>query len=470
MDSTELDQTIDAICTELAGITRVRSCNNENYVAGRHQHAFVPRQASTEFKALFEKSKANFIALVLRSLLQDLRITAYRHKSQTTAEKVWKEWVRQGMVSKHIMAMRHAAVHGYSFTALLPTPGPGGNRWTTGVFTPHEVYVRYIDEINDPRPEVFACRMPGRPDLAVVWMDKLCFTLDIKSKSIVGIGSTSAQLFGDTEPVVRYVAGDWIVSPSGRWATTGEVELLMSAQNRLTQAIMDLLLVQTFGAVAIRWIAGLQLPSDDADALEKKIELAADRFLTADDPETKFGRIEGTMLEPFIKNVAAALETFVMLSQSSPTRFMSKIENVGNDAILTAREPYEAKLGAYRENHGAQFELFSRAVAVAGGLGDPGVEGYFTWRSTELRTLAELMDAALKAASIDLNIEPMLRRNLTWGTEEQDELLDGYQRRREEGDPATRDLVASLSRQRQTPPGEPAQLPSGTQTGAGNPR
>ena len=112
-------------------------------------------------------------------------------------------------------------------------------------------------------------------------------------------------------------------------------------------------------------------------------------------------------------------------------------------------------------------------MAVASGLPDPGPDGYFTWRSTGLRTLAELIDAVVKASSVGLNAEPLIRRNLTWGTEEQDEFLEGYQRGRLEGDPATRELVGVLSRQGRPggPADSPAALPrTASQTGAGDPR
>lgn len=438
---------LEEIATKLTGAPRTRLTQNERYVAGNHRPAYVPKEATAEYRALARKATVNFVGLVLRSLLQDLSITGYRHEDMGLGARVWDGWVKAGMQSgKANLAIRHAAVEGESYSALMPTPRT--RTWTACVFSKHEVYAHYVDPVNDPRPHIFAARIPGEPDLAGVWMEKNVGLLDMRSRTMVGFSSTAQQFFGDTEPVVRYTAGDWIVSAKGIMEPVGEIEPLLAAQDRVNQAVMDLLLVQTFGAVTLRYIAGLSLPSDDDEAKAKKLVMAVDRLLTAEDPETKFGSLVGTPLEPFIRNVDAAIRHLAIISQTPPNRLLGELENIGADAILVARESQESKLKNYRETVGERFEQFARAIAVSNGQGDPGPAGYLTWRSTELRTIAEVFDAVVKGNAAGLNVEPLLRRNLDWRPEEFAELMEGYQEQRNALSSDVAAIMGTVDRQR----------------------
>lgn len=452
---------VDEIVNVLSGARRTRGSLAEQYVAGRHRRVYVPQEASVEYKNLAPKAVVNLTSLLVRSLLQDMSLTGYRHPEQGVREETYRAWVEAGMMSgKTHTAERHAFVHGSSYLALIPSPR--ARDWVTGAFSPAEVYVQYEDFVNDPRPTVFACKVPGEPDLAAVWIDRTVYLLDLTSRTM-SAGATSEQFFADTEPVVRLVAGDWIIGTSGKMEPTGEVYPVINPQDRLNQAVMDLLLVQTFGAVVLRYVAGLDTSDKtEEEARAAKVLLAVDRLLTADDPETKFGTLAGTPLEPYIRNVAAAVSDFAVTGQIPPSRLMSKIENVGADAILITREPYEAKLANYRETFGERFEAFARALAVARRLPDPGADGYFTWRSTELRTIAEIADAAPKLHSVGLNIEPLLRRSLAWRQEEVDEMLEGYQEKRTEMSPDVAAIVDSVGRQTRALAPVPERASSGT--------
>lgn len=420
----------------------------EQYIAGNHPLPYVPTEAIDEFKNLSPKAILNFTGLVNRSLLQDLTLIDYRHPDQALRRSTKEAWKQAGMPSKVNVIHRHAAVHGWSYSAIVPDLA--GRTWQVVTLTPDQCYVDYQDFVNDPRPSIFACQLPGNPGLAAVWEGRQLYVLNLATKTLTAAG-TSAQAFAGTEPVMRYDMGDLVVDRNhgNELRPSGEVRPLMKPQDRLNQAVMDLMLVQTFGAVALRWVAGLtELPDDVEEAKLQKIELAVDRLLVAKDPDTKFGSLIGTPLEPFIRNVDAAIRHFAIVGQIPPNRLLGELENIGADAILVARESQESKLTDYRERLGERHEKHARAIARAWGQPDPGDEGFFTWRSTELRTIAEIADAAVKVSSIGMNAEPLIRRSLRWRSEETDELLEGYQDARQSVSPDVAALVGAAGRQR----------------------
>jgi hypothetical protein len=71
----------------------------------------------------------------------------------------------------------------------------------------------------------------------------------------------------------------------------GEVEPLMSVQDRINQTVFDTLVAQTFGSFKIRHVSGMA-PQLDEHGQPRPLAVDQRRFLMATDPDTRFGQLD----------------------------------------------------------------------------------------------------------------------------------------------------------------------------------
>ncbi len=106
-------------------------------------------------------------------------------------------------------------------------------------------------------------------------------------------------------PVVRYAN---LLDLDG--TPESDIDALIPLASRFNKTVYDRLLVQHFNSWKVRTIAGLQeFAEDEATAEVKKIKLAQDDILVAEDPDTKFGTLDETPLDGFIKAEQEELDT-----------------------------------------------------------------------------------------------------------------------------------------------------------------
>lgn len=402
----------------------------EKYAEGQVVQPYAPEVASKEYKALARRCGLNLVGVHVNGLVQD--VAPAKYISPATGQPDRDAWVARsnlGIPEKARQARRWATVNGQSFIAFVPTP----QGFVPRVYERAGVLAKWDDPINDLAPRTFIAPLSWEnhvPRTMVSWdVDE---GLWIWTPSTTGngqrttwgpwVGSAfSLARFGGEMPIIHYVAGEWS-KYGGAWRPRGEVSPLISPQQRVIQAIFDMLLVQQFGAVAIRTMAGVDLPGDDDDAERQAIRMAANRVLVAEDAETKFGVLAGTPLNPFIDVVDAAIRHFSIVASLSPTRTAGKIENVSADAISSARQAEEDLREAYRERWTPNELRLTRMAMMATGLGDPGPGGEIIWRETEVRSLAQVADAASKFFAAEIPVRPLLTRSLNWSMYEVEQM------------------------------------------------
>lgn len=388
----------------------------ENYAAGRMRPPFAPELAQEEHRALQLRSQWPACRMVLRGIMQDLDVTGVQ--GSPGLDTAWSAHLAPAFQA----VVRAALTSGIGYSVLVPS----GTGWKVIVRRMSETYAVWEDVETDTAPVVTAVRHGGE---IIAWERGSCYRIGTGPELTISEPTTSAVLFAGLAPVAALKAGDLIVDVTGTMRWSGVIEPLIGANDRLNQAAFDLLLVSSYGAVTLRYIAGVDLPEDDDSAREVKLKMAVDRILASSNPDTKFGSLIGTPMEPYIRHVASALGDLAVQANVPPNRLLADIQNIGADTVSNIREGYESMLANLRMAFERVLEPHLRAIAVAtsGLTSDPGTSGYLVWRSTELTGVASVFDAVTKAHSVGMNAAAVVQRYLPWRGEDIAALTEGYQ-------------------------------------------
>lgn len=418
-----------------AAHARIHRTAVERHADGEAVEPYAPEIAGNEeYYALTKRASLPLIRVHVSTLARDARPTGYiAGDDAEPSEELWRTRERTGTARAAQHARRLALVDGRSYVVMTPAVSrrPGEpTSWRPTVHQEGAVRAEWSDPLNQEMPDelIVAAAWSGSRPSAMVSYDEEGVT--VWSPTSGGrwdpgaVGRTAYDQFGGQMPVGIYTAGEWRKGDHPwltdqreiTWWPSGEVWPLIGAQRRVTQAIFDTLLVQQFGAVAIRTMTGVELPNEDPTSEESRaytLKLAIDRMLVSEDPEARFGSLPATPMDPFTNGIEAAVRHFALAASLSPTRLM-RVENVSAEAIASARQPEEDLRASYRDLWSPVEQRLTRFAAIVAGAGDPGEDGEVVWQETEVRSISQLADAVVKFAQAGVPVQPLLRRSLHW--------------------------------------------------------
>ncbi len=370
----------------------------DEYMRGEHDRPYRPSDTDPEYRRLESRSVSNWLPLVVKAVGQALFVEGYRGAAQKGNAAPWASWQANGLDGRQGQFHRAALTFGVSYSVVLPGDPTAVIR---GV-SPRKMFAVYDDPASD---------------------DWARYALQVETTTVAGERKLMVRLYTDTE--VHYLSADasggapqWIESREhdlgvvpvvrfpceldldGRYV--GEVAPLMPVQDRINQITFDTNLVQSFGSIVIRTISGMSMPEDITDVRREKIQMAADRFLVAADPDTRFGSIAGTPLEGYTRVRDQAVHDLAAQSQTPPHHMLGQMSNLSAEALAAAESSLMRKAEDRRHTFGEAWEQTLRLAALA----DDDLKGWedyaaqVQWRDTEARSLSQTVDALGKAADM----------------------------------------------------------------------
>ena len=158
-------------------------------------------------------------------------------------------------------------------------------------------------------------------------------------------------------PLVRYTN---MTDLDGRH--TGEVEPFIPLAKRMDQSMFDRLIVQRFGAWKVRFITGLQRPQgmSESEYQNSLLKMKINDFLIATSDKTKFGTLDETQLDGFIKAREADIRDYAAVSQVPPYMMLGISANMQAESLAAARSALMAKSAERREGLGESHEQLHR--------------------------------------------------------------------------------------------------------------
>jgi hypothetical protein len=183
---------------------------------------------------------------------------------------------------------------------------------------------------------------------------------------------------------------------------TGEIEPFIPLAKRIDQSLFDRLIVQRFGAWKVRFITGLQRPGNmsEQEYQTSLLKMKINDFLVATSDKTKFGTLDETQLDGFIKGRDADIRDLSAVLQVPPYMFLGLSANMQAESLAAARSALMAKSAERRETWGESHEQLFRVTAKIRGNPEEmrAYDMECKWRDTEVRPLSQAADALAKLA------------------------------------------------------------------------
>jgi hypothetical protein len=191
----------------------------------------------------------------------------------------------------------------------------------------------------------------------------------------------------------------------------GEMEAVLSIQDRINKTIFDRLVTAEHQAFRQRWTIGWEPPIDEETGEPDKRYLfraSQARLWTFDgDPnEIKIGEFGQADFAPFIAAVESDVNAMAAITKTPPQYLLGAMINISGDALVAAESGLVMKVAKHATQFGESWEEVLRlALAVAEDPRATDEQTMVLWREFEVRSWAETVDAVLKMRSLDVPLE-----------------------------------------------------------------
>jgi hypothetical protein len=168
---------------------------------------------------------------------------------------------------------------------------------------------------------------------------------------------------------------------------------LIPLQDQIDHTTFGLLVAQYFQAFKQRYIIGWTAEAEVAQAT------AASRLWAFEDPDVKVGEFGQVDLGGYLDSRTATTELLATLSQTPPHHLLGKLVNLSAEALAAAESGQRRKVAERETTWGESWEQALRLAAQAEEL-EVSDAAQVRWRDTEARSLAQVVDALGKMATM----------------------------------------------------------------------
>lgn len=368
------------------------------WISGRGDDIPLPRKANKEHQALEAISHTPLLGLVVTNTAQALYADGYRNPDQAADAAGWRTWQANDLGFRQSAIHRAGLGHGLAYATVLPGADAEGPRSVIRGVSARKMLTVYADPAEDDWP-MFALRreVSGSRLMWRLYDEERIYYLSTGASGADEVEFIEWREHGaGVCPVVRYSN---LLDLDGN--VQSDIEELIPLANRYNKTTYDRMLTQHFNSWKVRTIAGLsEFAEDEVTAERKKIKLAQDDMLIAEDSDTKFGTLDESPLKPFVEAAAADLDTLSAVAQVPSTALSGKVANLSADAIAELRAGLVQKVferqQAFGKAHAQALRLAYRLET--GEEGDVAAE--MQWRDMQPRTMAQVVDALGKAVTM----------------------------------------------------------------------
>ena len=368
----------------------------------------LPHKATREHRALADLSRTPWLRLVVDNVVQAMFVDNIVGASGVD-ERLRQTWYGNGLQSAQVGMHRAMVAYGHAYGVAQASKDPMPR---VRFVSPNRMAVEY-EALGDPYPsaalEVLDARVGSYrlsvPGQIFVLRQGVPVPGSVMDGLVVGEPVPTGLAF---VPVVRFANREDL---DGR--VTGEVTPFIPSAARINKTAYDRLLSQHFNSWKVKTATGLELPSlldedgeptdqlDPAATERLKLQLRQDDILVAEDPETKFGTLDATALDPFVNSWRSDIEALAAVSQTPAHALTGQLVNLSADALASARAPLTKKVFERQVSASASYSRLLRAAATLAGWSDLAEDSLVrvTWQDMEIRSLAQAADALGKLAT-----------------------------------------------------------------------
>lgn len=378
-----------------------------------HPDHRVPRESTQEMRELVALSKTPWLGLVVSTVAQAMYVDGYRSPNDDPVAEgavsgPWRTWQANDFDNRQIQIHRAALAYGSSYVTVLPGSMGGVPTSVMRGVSPRKMLAIYAEPAEDDWP-MFAIQVDsvdlkdsGKEHRIKVYDEESIYYLS-KGGPEDKVEFIEANEHGASVcPVVRYANQ---LDLDGR--TPGEVEPFIPLAARINKTSYDRLLTQHFSSWRVITATGLAAPDSDQEENRRAMILRQSDILVAEDPDSKFGTLDASPLDGFIRAEEADVEKLAAVSQTPATALTGKIVNVAAEALAQARAPLTQKIAERQRSMGKSHDQALRLAAALEGdqVAASDVMAHVTWQDMDIRSLSQAVDALGKAAQM-LQVPP----------------------------------------------------------------
>ena len=424
---------------------RERLAEIELWASSEHKPLPLPPNASREQKDLRDLARTPWLSLVSMSTTQAQVVDGYYSPDiDPENDTAWSSWEVNDFDAKQVAIHKATNDFGYCYVKAVPGEVAGERRAKYTPVDPSHAIAVWNDPVEDEWP-VFV--LQGEPR-GKQWLMRL---YDDEHEHFVSMG------VGDKPEYVEWREHGVGVTPFVRYApmmdlrgrAVGQVEPFINVAKRLNKNVHDRLLAQHYNSWKIRYATGIDLgkglkePTADstieewneyrAEVERRRIKLGQSEMLVARDENPKFGTLDETALEGYVRVDESDRETLAAVTQTPATTLTGKVSNLSAEAIAEIRAGWRQKVGLLNrglgKSHNQLLRLGSHIEGDEAAAND--FRGHVSFADIEISSISQAADAFTKIAD-GLKVPPQALWKMLPGVEKVD--IDEWESMASQGD------------------------------------
>lgn len=390
------------------------------YYRGEHPLPDAPKEVRDAYLAFLRQSRTNFCRLIVKATAERLRVTGLRSStSKTDAERdvaAWRRYWQANALDRDSRLVHDAAlIARRGFTMVWPNEVEGAPPSITAEH-PSQCIVAYEAGNKTKRAaglKTFVDIVAQRR-YCTVWTPELVanYVAPWKSSTPGTGGKIEWEPWVDLElgimpldanPLEAVALVEFVNDPDLILEPMGELDGgIIDVQDRINKQVLDRMVASNFAAFKQKWATGLALTQNPDGTDAEPYRMAVDSLLVAEDPLVKFGEFSETDLTGYISGAEADIEYMASMSRTPANYLLGKLGRVDSaDGIKATENALVSKCGERRDSFTESWETTIRLAMKLDG--DDRADDYalaMLWKDTETRTMAEMIDAAVKMVAI----------------------------------------------------------------------
>ena len=366
--------------------------------------ALLDTEERQMFRRFLDESQANWCSLVANAVAERLQVVAFQWGD--SSDRAWAIWQANQMDADAELVQTDALVTGRGYVLVQPDDSNSVGVSITPE-SPLQATVMY---------------QPGNRRVRLAGFKRFRDPLSAKVTEVLVLPDTIATWPADNpqgDPVVEAnpagAVGLIEITPQPRTlgVPRSELDPAIPIQDRIHTTIFNRLVASDFGAFRQIWATGVKLarqivtttnPDGSTGTTEiavKPCDIGANRLLTNENPDGRFGAFTGDPLIGYLTAVEQDIEAMAAITQTPPYYLHGKMVNLSADAIKAAEAGLVCKVRRRMLHIGEAWETVVRlALQLVGDPGAANMEGQVLWADPETRSIAQLADALTKMQSI----------------------------------------------------------------------
>jgi hypothetical protein len=396
-----------------------------SYYRGEHPLPWAPTEVRNAYRALLRMSRTNWCRLIVQAPSERLRVTGMKFSDSSEGDvEAWRRYWQGNRLDRNARLVHDAALiarRGY----VLVWPHADENRPPS--ITPEhpaQAIVDYKPGCSWERRaglKTFVDPVAGRM-YATLWTEGEVanWWTSWSDLGMAGVTHGSWQPWTDEDEGIEPLAAnplgevpliEFVPDPALLGEPMGRLDGgVTDIQDRVNKTVLDRMVTSNFSSFKQKWVTGLEIPLDDQGNEVEPFRIAVDRMLHSEDPETKFGEFSETDLRNYLDSVEADVQHLAAITRTPPHYLLGQSGAFPSGESLKATETGLVAVSAgFRDSF---TEAWEDAIRLALKADDDersdDMALSMVWDNLESRSIAEVVDAAVKLASIGVPWRPVM--------------------------------------------------------------